>query len=106
MIPNIPAEPVSMELSLIIFGLFSAFSFLTLLLGFFVKRWFQKSDEQGARILRKLDYLEKQRTDCRETLPERFADRKEVKKGFDHIWKKIDEHSVAIKAVEINRQVN
>lgn len=62
-------------------------------LGYFIRSWFE-------RIMLRLDEISRQRTECRETLPERFADKQDTKSGFTRVWDRLDEHEGSIRKIE------
>ena len=68
-------------------------SFLFGVLGYFIRFQFE-------RIIEEIANLSNQRTECRESLNERFSDRQEVKETFYRAFQKIDEHEVRLTVIE------
>ena len=73
--------------------LYGAFSVLVCLLWYFIKYNFE-------RILKKLDVISQQRIECREALPNRFADKIETKDLLEKIAGELCNHEHRITNIE------
>ena len=73
--------------------LYGFISLILCLLWYFIKCNFET-------ILKKLDIISQQRTDCRESLPTRFADKKETKEALERIAGQLCNHDHRIMSVE------
>jgi uncharacterized iron-regulated membrane protein len=91
--PSIPTQPISMEMHLIIAASFLVFSLAIGGLGYFIKCNFE-------RMLKRLDEISRQRVECRETLPDRFADRAETRDAIQRLHGRTDDHDHRITVLE------
>ncbi len=68
-------------------------SIFVILLWYFIKSNFEN-------IMRKLEEISQQRIECRESLPNRFADKKETKEALERIAGQLCNHDHRIMSVE------
>ena len=91
--PTAQMETVSVEMTIIIFVAVTIFGLMLGGLGYFIRCQFE-------RILDRLDELDQQRITCRESLPDRFADKKETREAIQRIHDRADNHDHRITVLE------
>lgn len=100
MTPEVVLPKTTFDASMAVIGL------LIMVLGWLIKRWFNKVDDSFKEITIKLDASTQKHIDCRDSLPERFAPKIQTERDLKELFQWKDNHNGRIKVLEKVMGVN